>query len=238
MLFWGYVIDGVESGELDSTLELNKIDNHLKQVKERILENQSADSFIRHYVYVMLDQTWDDAISKYYEKSAESEKQAARTEAAHKLLESIEDDEDVPFGISISGEAGMSTSERLRVGNLLSQYLSQHLVILDRTKHSIQRLLPQARERIDLSGTYLSGIKLPPGNYPSVNFSNAYVTLADFSSATLDKASIESISQALVSPQRTVAEEFEARTADPFKKLIRLSAQQRSILSTLLSPRR
>lgn len=85
-----------------------------------------------------------------------------------------------------------------------SRNLSLRLAILRQSKRSLARLLSQTGDFVDLSGADLSGLKLLPGAYGAINFSEAFVAGADFSNAQLDPASLKTLGDAYITRERKV----------------------------------
>ena len=85
-----------------------------------------------------------------------------------------------------------------------SRDLALQLAILRQSKRSLARLLTQTRDSIDLGGADLSGLKLLPGVYGGIDFSEAFVAGADFSNAQLDPASLRTLGDAYITRERKV----------------------------------
>ena len=79
-----------------------------------------------------------------------------------------------------------------------SRNLALRLAILRQSKRSLARLLMQTRYSVDLGGADLSGLKLLPGAYSAIDFSEAFVAGADFSNAQLDPASLKTLGDAYI----------------------------------------
>jgi hypothetical protein len=86
----------------------------------------------------------------------------------------------------------------------LNHNLALQLAILRQSKRSIARLLKKTGEFVDLGGADLSGLKLLPGAYGTINFSEAFVAGADFSNAQLDPSSLETLGDAYITRERKV----------------------------------
>lgn len=82
--------------------------------------------------------------------------------------------------------------------------LALRLAMLKQSKRSLARLLRQTRDFVDLGGADLSGLKLLPGAYGLIDFSEAFVAGADFSNAQLDPASLKTLGDAYITRERKV----------------------------------
>ena len=82
--------------------------------------------------------------------------------------------------------------------------IALQVVILRQSKRALSRLLRQTQESIDLAGAELSGLKLLPGRYGAINFSEAFVAGADFTNAELDSPTLASIGDAYISREQKV----------------------------------
>lgn len=85
-----------------------------------------------------------------------------------------------------------------------SRDLALRLAILTQSKRSLARLLRHTRDAVDLGGADLSGLKLLPGAYTAIDFSEAFVAGADFSNAQLDPASLKTLGDAYITRETKV----------------------------------
>jgi uncharacterized protein YjbI with pentapeptide repeats len=104
-----------------------------------------------------------------------------------------------------------------------SRDLALQLAILRQSKRSLARLLTQTRDSIDLGGADLSGLKLLPGAYGGIDFSEAFVAGADFSNAQLDPASLRTLGDAYITRERKVRPNLQSLN-------VRLTAKQRAAI--------
>lgn len=86
----------------------------------------------------------------------------------------------------------------------INRDIGLQLVILRQSKRALSRLLRQTQEFVDLAGADLSGLKLLPGRYGVMNFSEAFVAGADFSNAELDSRTLGSLGDAYISREQKV----------------------------------
>jgi hypothetical protein len=100
------------------------------------------------------------------------------------------------------------------------------LAILNQSKRSLLRLLKQANGDIDLAEVDLTGVKLLPGDYKTISFSNAYVTGADVSRARLDVDSLRSLMESHIGRSELIR-------FGSILRVIRLSPQQQDELRDL-----
>ena len=91
----------------------------------------------------------------------------------------------------------------------INRDIGLQLVILRQSKRALSRLLRQTQEFVDLAGADLSGLKLLPGRYGVMNFSEAFVAGADFSNAELDSRTLGSLGDAYISREQKVRRNLE-----------------------------
>lgn len=184
-------------------------DESAKEIISGIVSRNAFEPEAEALIRGLLSKEWASAVEMYKRDNDEDEVTALSD------LEEISD---------VKAEAAA------HVADLGPETMPITATVLQRSKITIAKLLPSSEGSVQLSGTYLGGVKLAKGMYPFVSFAGAYIEGADFSTAELDRDSLLTLSDSYLVAAPSAVQKVSS--SDTFPQGVRLSASQKAVVSS------